>query len=201
MAKSLTFSLGALQFQLSPRKVDRDHLYGHTELRAVTDSGAICLQGAINGDGTNIICPGATKIGLADGDGRWVDRAELVPATVDGIMPVRVASSFDAEIVLDREASVEDLLNLTINTIYHLTGDEEAVLQGLVGDRIYAFPFSYRGGYERQQAYLLTNDHGVFMLAGTHADYEFLALEEVGELDNPDEELALEEDILDFSML
>lgn len=200
MASNLTFTLGGLSCSLCPRKVDRSRLYGHNELRALTDNGDTCLQAAINGDGTNIICPGATKIGITDAEGRWVERAVLVPALVDGVTPVRIPSSFEGEIVLDRECTAEDLLNLTINAIYQLTGDEAAMLTSLIGNRIYNFPFSYRSGFEASEAFLLSNDSGLFMITGTLMHYEFLTLEEVGAIEETEGDEMMEDE-LDFSMM
>lgn len=201
MAKTLSFKIGDLSVDLTPTKVDRDKLYGYTELRVLTDDGLACSQAAINGDGVNIVCPGATKIGITDADGNWVDRQSLIPISEDGTEPEWIPSSFDNAIRLTREASIEELLDLTIQSIYQLGGAEENLLSDILRDKIFAFDFSYRGGYDCNEAFLIATDSGLFMLTGTSGKYEYLGLEEIGELDDPDEEFSFDDGDLDFSMM
>ncbi len=201
MGKTLTLSLGGSLFELTPKKVDRDKLYGRTELRVINADGSFCCQAAINSDGVNIVCPGATKIGVTDGSGRWVEKQSLMPMAPDGSVPPRIPSSFDVEIELTREASVEELLDMSVQSVYMLAGDEVSVLESLLNGRIYAFEFSYRGGYESNSAFLLASEHGLFLLTGTALGYDYVGLEETGLLDDTDEELNIEEGGLDFSMM
>ncbi|MDE6544453.1 MAG: hypothetical protein K2K76_10885 [Muribaculaceae bacterium] len=201
MAKTLTISFGNSSFELTPKKVDRNRLYGYAELRGINPDGSFCYQASVNADGVNIICPGATKIGVMDDMGNWVDKQTLIPLMDDGSSPVRIPSSFDGGICLTREASLEELLDLTIQSVYQLSGEDALSLSGSLGESIFTFDFSYRGGYESNSAFLLANDYGVFMLVGTLGKYEYLGLDEVGELDNPDEDLNIEDGDLDFSMM
>lgn len=201
MAKTLSIEIGDLSVALTPTKVDRDKLYGYTELRVLADDSSICTQAAINGDGVTIVCPGATKIGITDVDGNWVDRQALVPISEDGTEPEWIPSSFDNAIRLTREASIEELLDLTIQSIYQLSGDDANQLSSNLKDKIFAFNFSYRGGYDCNEAFLIATDSGLFMLTGTIGKYEYLGLEEIGELDDPDEEFSFDDGDLDFSMM
>lgn len=201
MAKTLTLSLSGTSFNLLPKKVDRNKLYGHTELRVVNSDGALCSQAAINSDGVNIICPGATKIGIVDQSGNWVERQSLVPVSVDGSALEWIPSSFEHDVMLTREATPEELLDLNIQSVYLLAGtDADALISGM-GDRIFAFDFSYRGGYESNAAYLIANEHGLFMLTGIPGSYEYLGLDETAELDNPDEDFDIDEMEFEFSMM
>ncbi len=201
MAKTLTIEIGDLSVALTPTKVDRDKLYGYTELRVMTDDGSACCQAAINGDGVNIVCPGATKIGITDENGNWVERQSLVPLTEDGSEPVWIPSSFDNAIKLTREATSEELLDLTIQSIYQLCGDDINLLSDNLKDRIFAFDFSYRGGYECNEAFMIATEAGVFILTGSSVEYEYLGLEEAVELDEPDEDFSFDDGDLDFSMM
>ena len=92
-------------------------------------------------------------------------------------------------------------MDLTIQSVYQLSGEEASTLAQSLGGRIFTFTFSYCGGYESNSAFLLANDLGVFMLVGTLGKYDFLGLEEIGELDNPDEDFNIEDGDLDFSMM
>lgn len=201
MAKTLTFRMGSSRLELSPKKVDRDKLYGHIELRVLNADGCVCSMASINSDGVNIICPGATKIGITDEDGNWVEKQTLIPVTADGTSLSRIPSSFDSEIDLTREATPEQLLDLNIQSVYQLTGVETTALAEVLGDRIFTFDFSYRGGYECATAFLLSNQFGVFLLTGITGKYDYIGLDEAGEFDGPEEELNIEDGGLDFSMM
>lgn len=201
MAKTLAISLGSTSFELIPQKVDRDKLYGHTEIRVLNADGTCCSQAAINGDGVNIICPGATKIGITDDSGNWVDKQALIPKLEDGSTPVKIQSSFDSEISLAREASIEELLDLSIQSVYQLTGMDAIQLAVAINERIYTFDFSYKGGYECCTAFVLANENGVFMLTGTSATYEYVGMDELAELDACDGDINIEDGELDFSMM
>lgn len=201
MAKTLTFRMGDSRLELSPKKVDRDKLYGHTELRVLNADGRVCSLASINSDGVNIICPGATKIGITDDDGNWVDKQTLIPMTTDGNALSRIPSSFDSEINLTREVTTEQLLDLNIQSVYQLTGAETTTLAEALGNRIFTFDFSYRGGYECATAFLLANQSGVFLLTGVAGKYDYIGLDESGEFDGPEEELNIEDGELDFSMM
>lgn len=202
MAKTLTLSTkGGEQFKLLPQKIDRNKLYGYTELRAQNAEGAVCCQASINSDGVNIICPGATKIAVLDEKGNWVDKQSLIPTNEDGSVLKWIPSSFDGGINLTEEATLEDILDLTIQSVYQLTGEDVAGLVNEIGDRIFTFDFSYRGGFEANTAFMLASEGSLFLLSGVKGSFEYLGLEEVGELDGPDEDFNIEDGELDFSMM
>ena len=70
-----------------------------------------------------------------------------------------------------------------------------------LGSDIYTFPFSYRGGAEASTAFLLTNGATPYIFVGQEAQFDFIGLEEQGVLDEPEDEISIEDDELDFSMM
>ena len=198
MAKKLCIRLNGRDFSVIPTKLERRKLYGWNELRVVTPDGKLCQQAGLNSDGITIIPTGNTKNGIIREDGLWMERSELVAFDSEGKEAHKVPSSFDTGIELVDRTSTEDLLNHNITSVYQLTGDEGVILASKIGDNIYRFPFSYRGGYEWSTAFILSNGLTTFILVGSDGNYDFIGLEQQGKIDTL-EELNFEDD-LDFSM-
>lgn len=197
MARQLTFKIGNDAFDVTPVKVERRKIYGRSELRVTDAAGNVCRQCGINNDGTTMVEQGCVKSGILTLEGMWTDKAELIAVDKDGRPLTQIQSSFDDEIILQETATVEDLLNLKVLSVYQLA-DVDAALIATVGDEIYAFPFSYSGGYEYLKAYLLVSGGALYIIAGTPCTFEYLPLNQSGEIDmDVDAEV---DDELDFSM-
>ena len=199
MAKALNLTFGGTTYALAPTKVERKKLYGWTELRATDPDGAVCRQAGLDSNGVTIIPKGATKIGMLREDGKWMEKNELQAMHADGSMVEAVASSFDAPINLDHKVEAERLLDCIITSVYQLDGEGAEEFAKAIGTDIYTFPFSYRGGYETADGFLLTNGTTPFIFVGTEAQFEMIGLEEQVVLDEPDDEVEADDE-LDFSM-
>jgi len=201
MAKDLNLVMGASKFAVAPVKLERKKLYGWTELRVQEPDGAICRQAGLGSDGQTIVPKGAVKIGMVRDDGLWMEKSELKAVHADGTEVVPVPSSFDADIALTEKTTSEALLNHIITSVYQLNGDNASELTAALGTDIYTFPFSYRGGAEASTAFLLVGGTTPYILVGQEAQFDFIGLEEQGVLDEPEDEIAIEDDELDFSMM
>ncbi len=198
MAKTLNFIIGSNHFSLSPVKVERKKLYGWTEMHVLTPEGELCSSAGLNSDGVTLIPMGATKSGMMTESGLWMERNELVAVDSSGHEVPQIPSSFDGDIVLSDKVSVDDLMDCNVTAVYQLYDPECADLADLIGDDIYRFKFSYRGGVECSDAYLLAKDNAIFILTGLKGDYEFIGLDQEAVIDDADGELV--ED-LDFDMM
>ena len=94
---------------------------------------------------------------------------------------------------------LEDLLDHNLASVYQLTGEDSLLLSSKIGDDIYKFPFSYRGGYELNTAFIITNGPNVFIIVGIDGSYDYIGLEQQGVLDTVEDEICLEE-AMDFAM-
>lgn len=200
MAKDLTMVLGGHSYALAPTKVERKKLYGWTEMRATDANGIVCRQAGLDSNGVTIIPIGATKIGMRRADGNWMEKSELQAVMPDGSKAEPVSSSFDSVINLHNKVPAETLLDNVISSVYQLSGPEAEALAAALGNDIYMFPFSYRGGYEASNGFLISNGTVPFIFVGTEAIFDFIGLEEEATLDEPADEVEMEEDELDFSM-
>ena len=200
MCRTLNFRIGGRGIDLAPVKLERKKLYGWTEARVTTPEGALCRQAGLDQSGQIIIPKGATKIGMLGEDGLWLERSDLVAVHADGSEAVASPSSFDHPIELTHKATVEELMNLRVSTVYQLSGEQESELNSLLGDDIYTFEFSYKGGFERLMAFLLTNGTNPYIIAGEPMQFDFIGLEDEGVLTEV-EDIDIDEDELDFSMM
>lgn len=200
MCRKLNFRMGERNFALEPTKVERKKLYGWTEMRLTTPDGGTCRQAGLDQSGQLIIVKGATKIGMLDEDGAWLERSELVAVHSDGREAEAQPSSFDQPIDLTCKASVEELLNLCVTATYQLSGDEVEAVNGWLGNDIYMFDFSYRGGYETSKAFLLSNGTTPFVITGEPMQFDFIGFDEQGTLTDMTD-VDFEDDELDFNMM
>lgn len=200
MCRNLDFRIGGRSVALAPIKLERKKLYGWTEMRTTTSDGTLCRQAGLDKSGQIIIPKGATKIGIIGEDGSWLEKNELIAVHADGSEATTVASSFDNPIELSQKASAEELLNLRVAAVYQLTGEQGNELCNLIGSDIYYFDFSYKGGYESAKAFILVSGDTPYIITGEEMQFDFIALEEQGVLTEM-EEIDIEEDELDFSMM
>lgn len=200
MAKTLNFKMGVNRFTLCPTKVERKKLYGYSETQAFDPEGRICQQAGIDGNGMTIVPKGATKVGMVTDSGEWMSNDDLQAVHADGRAAELIPSSFDEEILLDTMASAEELLRLIIASVYELSGEGAEELATEVGQHIFRFPFSYKGGYEVSTAFLISTSTSVFVLTGELTDFPMVGINDTGIIDEEYEEAEIDDEELDFSM-
>ena len=201
MAKNLELAIGDKVYPLTPVKLERKKVYGWTELKATTTGGLLCRQVGLDNTGQTIIPKWAVKQGILIEDGIWMEKTELVAVNTSGEPLEQVPSSFDGQIILSSKVTEEFFMDHLISSVYQLDGESSEALAALVGNDIYTFPFSYRGGYKASVGFLMGNGTNVFIFAGEQAQFEFIGLEELGVLDEPEDEMELDDDDIDFSMM
>ncbi len=202
MAKALNINIKGSSFALIPTKIERKKLYGWTELRALTPQGDVCRQAGLDSNGVTIVTKGATKVGLMCEDGCWMEKTELTPMHADGSPVQMVPSSFDEGINLGEKGSLEQLMDLIVTAVYQLSGDGSEALASALGEDIYTFPFSYRGGIEAATAFIITANGVPFILVGEPATFDFVGLDELATLDESDDnEEEIDDEDLDFGMM
>ena len=199
MAKQLDIRINGRSFSVAPVKLERKKIYGWNEMRVVTPDGELCQQAGLNSDGITIIPAGNIKTGMLREDGLWMERSELIAIDAYGNKVKAIPSSFDTGIDLMEKTSVEDMLDHNLASVYQMTGDEAMLLSSKIVDDIYKFPFSYRGGYEQNTAFIIPNGPNVFIVVGNDGGYDYIGLEQQGYLDTVEEEMSLEDE-MDFAM-
>ena len=203
MGKNLSFVIGSEKFEAGITKVDRDKVYGYVEEVVSDKSGNVCSTGNLLDDGQTLILSGSTALKTVDAKFVEQDKKALKTVYIDGTDAVLIPSSYDGEIKLE-QASLDDLFNLEITTVYQLTWEDAAgkaaMLKLLENGSVFQFVFNYRADYEGADALVLSSQNEIFVLTGRMLDFEYL---ENKSAIPPVEEVAQEEseEEVDFGML
>ena len=198
MAKELTFRLSGTDYGAAPVKLERKKIYGWTNIVATDRDGNVCGKAYLSPDDSLVIPSSGLDQGTVDEDGRWVEKGELTPYSEDGldVLPT-YASSFDAPIELKQKATAEEFLDNDWESVYQLVN---ADLAAAIGDDIYKFDFSYRGGTNHNDGYLMATPSGLFLFAGDKQEFPLVSLAEETTIDDTEDPVEEEIDELDFSM-
>lgn len=196
MAKALQFELAGRLFESEPVKLDRKKIYGHKEIAAFDADGNECTQCQLDAAGELLIPSGAVKIVSLDEDGNSIERDEMILTDAQGNSPENHPSSFEAPLVLNETVSDETFLDHIWKAVYQISNPE---LAEAVGDNIYSFPFSFRGGHTLDEGFLLAADGACFLFFGEKAEFPLLDAPDAGVLE--EEEENNEDDLLEFDLM
>ena len=195
MAKELTFLVNGVQYSAVPLKLDRKKIYGWSETIATDRNGERCNTAYLSVDDSLIIPSGGIKLASINDEGCWVDKTKLVTCDNTGNPLPTFVSSFDNAISLQRKATLDEFFDNSWESVYQLNNTD---LAEIVGDYIFTFPFSYRGGTTQLNAFLLNTPNGLFLFAGNSQSFPILTLADQSTIDS--DELDEEIDDLDFGM-
>ena len=196
MAKVLQFISESTLYEAEPVKIERKKIYGHKEISALDPNGNECRQCYLDASGTILIPPGAVKLSSLDEDGNTVERSEMILVDANGNPPENFPSSFDAPIMLEHTVSEEEFLDHLWKGVYQIDNPE---LAAAAGEKIYAFPFSYRGGHTCDEGFLLAANGECFLFYGEKLEFPFLNAPDSGVLDDVEE--SCEDDDFEFDMM
>lgn len=206
MPRQLILSLDGNEFAVSLVKIDRDKLYGSVEIEAFDEKGRDASLRVLAADGKTLIDKGGTALTTVNEKGTSVDRTALKAVSEDGDEIEPVPSSFNAPNEL-KSTAIDDYLGQMFKSLYLIRpaeedGDIKYLLDHLDGEQIYTFPFSWRGGIDYDQAFVLGSNGDAFMVVGKPAEFEFVKLNQATELDlTGEEETEISADDIDFDLL
>ncbi len=199
MAKELIFRLADREFTAVPVKLERKKIYGWTETVATDRSGGVCDSAYLSPYDALIIPGGGLSQGTVDSRGRWVEKSRLTAFNADGTEALpTLPSSFDAPIELSVKATIEEFLDNDWESVYQIASEELATV---IGEEIYKFDFSYRGGVNHNDAYIVASHTGLFHYAGEFQEFPMIGLAEETTFDDGVDDTDTDAiDELDFSM-
>jgi hypothetical protein len=202
MAKNLTFSINKTNYSAGITKVDRDKVYGFVEEQVLDKNGNLCSTGALLDDGQTLVLTGATAMKTVTDNNEEVDKKALKAVYMDGKDAILVPSSYEGTIELAK-ATIDDLFNLEVNSIYQLTWEDASaksnMLKELENGNLFSFVFNYRADYEGADAILLSAQNEGFVLTGRILEFEYLENKTAAPI--VELESAEQEEEVDFGML
>jgi hypothetical protein len=202
MPRTLTLSLDGEEIAVQLVKIDREKLYGSVEVEAFDEKGKPAAIKVLDADGRTLMDKGGTALVTVDENGRSVDRAKLKAVDEHGDPIERVMSSFDAPNVL-KKGGVDEYLDQIVKSVYVLSpadGPMDMLHDHLADGQLYTFPFSYRGGLEHDNAFIVGSRSDAFMVIGRPAALKFVSLNQATQLDAVEEKEITGEEI-DFDLL
>ena len=203
MARPLVLSLDGREFSISIKKIDREQLYGSVEIEAFDEKKNPATLMVLAADGKTLMDKGGTALAMVDEKGNSVERKTLKPVNLEGKPIDQVTSSFAQTNVL-KKADADDYLAQIVKSIYVIDPFEEADLKYLLdhvsAGLIYHFPFSYRGGTEYDDAFVIGNGSDAFLIVGKAANLQFSKLNQAAVLDSVEEE-EISADEIEFDLI
>ncbi len=203
MARPLVLSLDGQEFAVTLVKIDREKLYGKVDIEAFDEKGREASLKVLLADGKTLIDKGGTALATVTEKGDSIDRNDLVPVNTDGEKIEQVPSSFNQTNILE-PATVEDYFTQVVKSVYIVGPHEDADISDLHDhlstDRMFTFPFSWRGGVEYDNAYLIGAGGEAFLVVGKQAEFQFIKLNQAAVLESTEEEEISADDI-DFDLL
>ncbi|MFZ1702079.1 MAG: hypothetical protein WBO10_11885 [Pyrinomonadaceae bacterium] len=202
MAKELVLSLDGQKFSVSFRKIDREQIYGSVEIEAFDEKGNPAQLLVLAADGKTLLDKGGTALATLDEKGNSIERNTLKAVNLEGGELELVESSFSTrnDLIV---ADVDDYLSQLVKSVYGLDafegGNIDYLLDHLASGLIYRFPFSYRGGTEYDNAFVIGNKSEAFMIIGKQANLQFTKLNQAAVFDALEEEEISGDDI-DFDL-
>ena len=207
MARPLVLNLDGEEFAVSMRKIDREQIYGSIEIEAFDEKGNPAQLLVLASDGKTLLDVGGTALATLDEKGNSVERNTLKAVNLEGQELETVESSFNKPNKL-KKAAVEDYMSQVVKSVYVIDafqdgeepGDISYLLDHLAAGQIYRFSFSYRGGTEYDNAFVIGNGGDAFMITGKEARFQFAKLNQAARLDAFEEE-EISGDEIDFDLM
>lgn len=200
MARALVLVLGDEESRFQITKLDREKLYGKKERVIVDEENRPCQPAWLTADGSALVPVGGTAHVWIDEAWTAAEQGERKAVDPEGEALVEHASTLD---VPQAAAPVpaERVLDHVTHTVYELSPESigAAMRAALKEGAIFEVPFAYRGGYERDRAFVLENGEGIFALVGRPTGFPMLSHQVQPALEGPEDD-ELEGD-LDFSMM
>ena len=198
MARKVKFSFSDITLSGEIIKVNREKIYGWSEVEVYDKHSSKCeLAGLV--DGQYIIPSGYSSLVTLNDKGDTISKNELIGFDNSGNKVDLVPSIYDQEILL-KESSIDEYLELSVKSVYQLKIEEDKlnVIKKLNG-KVFYFVFNYRADFEGDDAFLITNENEIFIVAGKLTKLEFIGLEEGDKLLS-DDSSADEDDEINFAM-
>lgn len=209
MPRSLRFVFGESETAFAMGKVDRGKLYGSRSLETLDADGQRCNLATLASDGRTLIPNGGTAMAHLSPSGEWVDNDTLAAVDREGHPLPKLPSSFEGPIALEETVDEDHLLEHSIRLTYALAPEAAptgALAGALAEGTIFTFPFSWRGGFDTDPAFLLQSEEGdIWLLIGDPNTIRLVGLEQAAACgpeaeEEPEAEGETASD-LDFSML
>ncbi len=199
MAREIVLALNKSVSVFEISKVDRKSLYGYKKRIYLDDQGKECVRANLEEETGIVFANGDMTSCHVDAKGNYIDKKNLEAVDLNGKKVSKQESTLGNQVKLV-PTTVEDALNLKVNSVYHLTPkDFDKELQTkLDKGEVFAFPFNYFADFKLEDGIILKGDKDYFALIGRHTTCHWVG-ENSDEI--PEEVEEFEDNDLDFEMM
>ena len=199
MARELILNLNKNKSTFGISKIDRKKLYGFKKRLFLDEKGKECSKANLEEETGIVFVSSDISSSYLDHKGNFVEKKELEAINDEGKKVKKEESTLGKEVDLT-STSIEEALNLKVNSVYHLEPkdfDKDLKSKLDKGD-VFSFPFNYYADFKLEDGILLKGEKDYFALIGRKTRCNW-----VGEHseDLPEDVEEFEDNDLDFEMM
>ena len=199
MAREIFLNLDKKKSSFEISKIDRKKLYGFKKRLFIDEKGKECSKANLEEETGIVFVNSDISSCYLDYKGNYLEKKDLEAINENGKKVEKQESTIGKEVNLE-SMSIEDALNLKVNSVYILEPkDFDKNLQSkLDKGEIFSFPFNYYADFKLEDAIILKSEKEYFALIGRKTSCHW-----IGENsdDLPEEVEEFEEDDLNFEMM
>ena len=199
MARELILNLNKNKSTFGISKIDRKKLYGFKKRLFLDEKGNECSKANLEEETGIVFVSSDISSSYLDHKGNFVEKRELEAINDEGKKVKKEESTLGKEVNLT-STSIEEALNLKVNSVYHLEPkdfDKDLKSKLDKGD-VFSFPFNYYADFKLEDGIILKSEKDFFALIGRKTICNW-----VGEHseDLPEEVEEFADNDLDFEMM
>ena len=199
MVRELILNLNKNKSTFGISKIDRKKLYGFKKRLFLDEKGKECSKANLEEETGIVFVNSDISSCYLDNKGNFVKKKELEAINDEGKKVKKEESTLGKEVDLTT-TSIEDALNLKVNSVYHLEPKDfdKDLKSKLDKGEVFSFPFNYYADFKLEDVILLKGEKDYFALIGRKTICNW-----VGEHseDLPEEVEEFEDNDLDFEMM
>ncbi len=176
MARTIKINYNGKTYEPTIQALSREKLYGFIEELIQDENAKSCIVGGLLMDGQTLIGKGCTSLKTIDNKGVEIAKSSLKAVDVHGKSLALVPSVFETGIVL-QAGTMDNLFDLEVDAVYDFDWADESKKNEFMKetkDKVFTCEFNYRTDYEGMNGILISNDEGVFILAGRTLQFDYL---------------------------
>ena len=163
MARELILNLNKNKSTFGISKIDRKKLYGFKKRLFLDEKGKECSKANLEEETGIVFVSSDISNSYLDHKGNFVEKKELEAINDEGKKVKKEESTLGKEVDLI-SASIEEALNLTVNTVYHLEPKDfdKDLKSKLDKGEIFRFPFNYYSDFKLADGIILKGEKDYF---------------------------------------
>ena len=199
MAREILLNLDKKKSSFEISKIDRKKLYGFKKRLFIDEKGKECSKANLEEETGIVFVNSDISSCYLDYKGNYLEKKDLEAINENGKKVEKQESTIGKEVNLE-SISIEDALNLKVNSVYILEPKDfdKDLKSKLDKGEIFSFPFNYYADFKLEDAIILKSEKEYFALIGRKTSCHW-----IGENsdDLPEEVEEFEEDDLNFEMM